>query len=118
MEHMKQRTSKITLSRQSDSLCEIVATCVKMFQFQASQKGLMLSWKTAPGVPEWALIDRNRVQQMLCKLVSNAIKFTEQGSVEVCMFLALQDLHLGRIVRSIRGIFFLTFLPLLYIPQK
>jgi signal transduction histidine kinase len=50
--------------------------------------GLVLSLQLDPGLPERILGDPHRLQQMLINLVNNAIRYTEQGRVDVRMFSA------------------------------
>lgn len=49
----------------------------------ARQKGVELSLEVAPATPAWLAGDPVRVRQIMLNLVSNALKFTEQGSVAV-----------------------------------
>ncbi len=47
----------------------------------ADQKGLELRLKTAPGTPESVVTDPQRLEQVIKNLLSNALKFTADGSV-------------------------------------
>ncbi|MBX9601473.1 MAG: response regulator [Bryobacteraceae bacterium] len=62
---------------------ELVEAVAKTFQVAASRKGVFLEWSVAPEVVDSLSGDALRVRQVLTNLVSNAIKFTEQGSVSI-----------------------------------
>src|SRR5690606_37111633 len=49
----------------------------------AQQKGLALRMHVEPDVPATVISDRVRVQQILHHLLTNALKFTEQGEVSI-----------------------------------
>lgn len=49
----------------------------------AQLKGLTLTLEVAPQTPQWLLGDPVRVRQILLNLVSNALKFTEAGRVDI-----------------------------------
>jgi signal transduction histidine kinase/CheY-like chemotaxis protein len=61
----------------------IVREVVTILEFAAVQKGLTLLARTSPGVPHRLLGDPIRLRQILLNLVSNAIKFTNEGSVTI-----------------------------------
>jgi signal transduction histidine kinase len=50
---------------------------------RATQKSLALRWVIAPGVPVKIVSDPRRLGQILAKLLDNAVRFTEQGGIEV-----------------------------------
>jgi signal transduction histidine kinase/HAMP domain-containing protein/CheY-like chemotaxis protein len=62
---------------------------------QAEEKGLRLTATLDPRVSSVLLTDAHRLQQILRNLVSNAVKFTDSGSVEVSIALAPESLHHG-----------------------
>ncbi|MFS0723809.1 response regulator [Paenibacillus sp. 1P07SE] len=47
------------------------------------QKGLQFETRLDPGLPDQVYTDSHRVKQILKNLLSNAFKFTQQGSVEL-----------------------------------
>jgi signal transduction histidine kinase/CheY-like chemotaxis protein/HPt (histidine-containing phosphotransfer) domain-containing protein len=56
---------------------------VEVLRPQADAKGLSLSLRFDAAVPAWAHVDAVRLRQIVSNLVSNAIKYTRAGEVEV-----------------------------------
>ncbi len=54
-----------------------------MFVFKAQEKGIKLSTTFAPGIPQNICLDELRFRQILTNLLSNSIKFTHTGFVEL-----------------------------------
>ena len=64
-------------------LRDTVTDAVEGFRAEADRRGLWLTLDLDPALPERVLGDALRVQQVLGNLLSNALKFTEQGGVRV-----------------------------------
>jgi signal transduction histidine kinase/CheY-like chemotaxis protein len=60
-----------------------LARVYKLFQPQANDKGLHISFEVHPDVPRYISCDPVRLHQCFSNLVSNAIKFTETGEIAV-----------------------------------
>jgi len=60
---------------------EVVAEAVRSVSVAADSKGLELSYRVAPDIPEKVLGDDGRLRQVLVNLMSNAVKFTTRGHV-------------------------------------
>ena len=71
----------------------VVEEAVALVRRQASDKKLLLSTDIADEVPPWALGDPTRLRQILINLLSNALKFTLQGSVTVRLRRIADRLH-------------------------
>jgi signal transduction histidine kinase len=63
---------------------QLVAEVVGMFRAQAQDKSLMLEFE-APTDPVFVDVDERNLRQILINLISNAVKFTEQGSIIVSL---------------------------------
>jgi signal transduction histidine kinase/DNA-binding response OmpR family regulator len=62
---------------------EIVSDAVATFREAAAQKAILLGVDIDPLAPEWEIGDSLRIQQVLVNLLSNALKFTAAGRVDV-----------------------------------
>jgi len=74
---------RLTLERAPFRFRDTVEDSVKLLAPRADQKGLDLSCRIAPEVPDALVGDGGRLRQILLNLVGNAIKFTDQGEVGV-----------------------------------
>ncbi len=77
------QAGKLTLSHEPFSPRHVVEQMQAKMQIFARNKGLNLATNVATDVPATLSGDPIRVQQILVNLVSNAIKFTQQGEVQV-----------------------------------
>lgn len=72
---------RIELETAVFDLRELVADAVDILADQAQSKGLELAYVIANDVPAMITGDQMRIRQVLVNLVSNAVKFTDSGSV-------------------------------------
>ena len=61
----------------------VVADVTSLFAPQAHRRDVEIGWWAEPDVPARIVGDEMRVRQVLSNLVSNAVKFTDRGAVQV-----------------------------------
>jgi PAS domain S-box-containing protein len=82
-------SGKLKIHREIVSLPTLLNEVHSLMAVQAKEKKLPLILQYEGAVPEKIETDRTRLRQILLNLVSNAVKFTEQGKVQiVARFLA------------------------------
>lgn len=74
---------KLVLHKQLFSPHEILDTIYRFFKHASESKGLDLKMEVEPGFPAYLIGDDVRIRQILFNLLGNAVKFTDQGSIEV-----------------------------------
>lgn len=74
--HMMLQTTVIGLRR-------FASSCLELIRPMAAAKQLVLSLAVASNVPADILADPTRVRQVLFNLLGNAVKFTDQGAIEL-----------------------------------
>jgi len=85
LDFSKIEAGKLELEIIETDLVELVGQAMDIIKFQAAQKGLELLLDVQPGLPRMAKVDPLRLKQILTNLLGNAVKFTEQGEVELCL---------------------------------
>lgn len=61
----------------------LIEGVVSLLNGPAQERGNRLSWHIDPAVPDWLESDEGRLRQIILNLVNNAIKFTENGKINI-----------------------------------
>ena len=88
LDFSKIEAGRVELEEAQFSIRDLFTGIGRMFETQATDKGLRLTVDVAPNVPDCVIGDGGRLRQVLTNLVGNAIKFTDSGSVAVNLVLA------------------------------
>jgi len=87
----KVETGKMEVERIRCSAVQVIADVASMMRVKASAKGIPLEVEYAGAIPETIHTDPTRLRQILINIVSNAVKFTDSGSVRVVVRLVRDD---------------------------
>lgn len=83
LDFSKLEAGKIRLEKIGVSLQQLATSCVGLMQSRAEEKSLSILLEMDEALPDAVLVDPTRLRQILLNLISNAIKFTDGGTVVV-----------------------------------
>ncbi|NCC12987.1 MAG: transporter substrate-binding domain-containing protein [Spirochaetia bacterium] len=83
LEFSRLSEDRIVLERVPFSLDDVLENCISIVSYLIRQKGLDFSINEEGPIPHHFLGDPTRIAQILINLLNNAVKFTEEGSVEL-----------------------------------
>jgi two-component system sensor histidine kinase/response regulator len=93
LDFSKMEAGKLELETIDFDFRPAVESVAELVAVQARRKGLELVCSIQPEIPRRLRGDPNRLQQVLANLVSNAVKFTEQGEVVLRAALEEESTH-------------------------
>lgn len=83
LDFSKIEAGKLVIRKTDFNLKELLEDIIKAHTIRAKEKDIELSYSYASNISDYLLGDPNRLQQILHNLISNAIKFTDNGEVSV-----------------------------------
>ncbi|BAU66029.1 two-component hybrid sensor and regulator [Stanieria sp. NIES-3757] len=81
------------LNESSFDLYNLLTEIEDLLKLKAQHKQLQFSFHRHSDVPQYIKTDRNKLRQVLINILGNAIKFTEQGRVQLKVWLKEQMLY-------------------------
>jgi PAS domain S-box-containing protein len=94
-------SGRLQLELKPYDLRQLVERTIGLLSHRAEQKGLVLSAHIGDHMPALIKGDAFRLQQVLLNLVSNALKFTSQGSVYITAFVVDKEPNCPRFRLSV-----------------
>ncbi|MCO4320126.1 response regulator [Aliidiomarina quisquiliarum] len=92
LDFSKIEANKLTIERIPFDLDEVLATIADMFAYKAYDKDLEFIINLPANIPTMLIGDPMRLSQVLINLVSNAVKFTDEGEINItCTLLEQTD---------------------------
>jgi signal transduction histidine kinase/DNA-binding response OmpR family regulator/HPt (histidine-containing phosphotransfer) domain-containing protein len=89
LDFSKIEAGKLTLEKSSFSLEKLLSKAINLSALKAHDKGLELILHVNKNIPTKLVGDSYRLQQILVNLISNAVKFTEIGTI--CIKLQIKE---------------------------
>lgn len=83
LDFSKIEANQIELEEIAFDVCDLVEDISRILAVRAHEKQLEMACRIAPEIDHYRLGDPTRLRQVLFNLLGNAIKFTDQGDVEL-----------------------------------
>jgi signal transduction histidine kinase/CheY-like chemotaxis protein len=83
LDHAKLEAGRMSIEEEDFNLRDLLNQTVRLWQREAREKGLRLRVEGAHGIPGHVRGDPIRLRQVLNNLLSNALKFTSDGSISL-----------------------------------
>ncbi len=98
LDYSKLEAGQMQLERVSFNVRQVADDVMSMLVSTAAQKKLWLDVQVTAETPQWIVGDPTRFRQVLLNLVTNALKFTEAGSVTIVVsYMAGEAPHVVRV---------------------
>jgi len=99
----KIEAGKLELNEVETDLIELLNQTREMLLFQAEKNKNTLTCNIPSNLPQFFIIDPIRVKQILTNLLSNSIKFTENGAIEIFLsFEKMSGTNIGKVTFYIK----------------
>jgi PAS domain S-box-containing protein len=83
LDFSKIESGRLELEQQPFDLAEAIESAMVLLIPKSTEKGLEMSYSIADNTPTRLIGDITRLRQVLVNLISNAVKFTKTGSIEI-----------------------------------
>jgi two-component system, sensor histidine kinase RetS len=86
LDHAKMEAGRLSVVEEPFDLATLLGDCIDLFKVSVEEKNLELVATIDPALPVHVIGDPTRLRQVISNLLRNAIKFTQNGEVEVSLF--------------------------------
>ncbi len=91
LDFSKIEAGKMELELIKTDMIELIGQTSDIIKYHVSQKGIEFLLNIQPEMPRFAIIDPQRLKQILINLLGNAVKFTEAGEIELMVSFIKKD---------------------------
>ena len=91
LDYSKIEAGKLEIESVSFNIFELVENSLVIFTSLAQKKELILSSDISSDIPITILGDPTRIRQIILNFVSNAVKFTDEGSIHIKVYIESED---------------------------
>ena len=83
LDYSKIESGKLELAKTRFDFRSTLEKIINIYDFRCKQKGIVFVFDIAEDTPRYIIGDEIRINQIIANLLTNAVKFTEKGSVRI-----------------------------------
>ncbi|MBP7613158.1 MAG: response regulator [Paludibacter sp.] len=102
LDFSKIEAGKLDLELVKTDMVQLMESATDIIKVHAANKKIELLLSIQPDMPRFALVDPIRLKQILVNLMSNAVKFTHDGEVELKLSFEKKDEKIGFFTLAVR----------------
>lgn len=104
LDFAKVEIGELSFASEPMDLHLLISQVVHSFKYQAEEKNIALTLHYDTNTPKFVMGDAKRIRQIMVNLINNALKFTDNGSIDVkvdyhhddqCFYIAVKDSGIG-----------------------
>jgi signal transduction histidine kinase/ActR/RegA family two-component response regulator/HAMP domain-containing protein len=85
LEFSKIEADRTVLNQEDFDLHRLLHSIEEVFRLKVQEKGLSMAFVLETDVPQYIHADQSKLRQILINLLGNAVKFTENGKITLCV---------------------------------
>ncbi|WP_053003567.1 response regulator [Sphingobacterium sp. Ag1] len=102
LDFSKIESGKMDLLIEKSDVYDMLSQVINVILYQSQKKNIELLLNVEPGLPKTLSVDEARLKQILINLLGNAVKFTEEGEIELKVEKLSMDDHTIALRFSVR----------------
>ncbi len=81
--HTELQSGQLKMKSESSQVSLAMGRLVDHYKVMSEERNLSFQYEVGSNVPGWIITDRHKLKVILTKLLDNAVKFTDQGEVQL-----------------------------------
>jgi len=87
LDYAKIKVNLLKVQNEKFDFKEFVFDAIKPYEFWAHEKNLVFVFTYDENIPKFLVGDKKKIHEIICQLLDNAIKFTDEGFIDFSVFL-------------------------------
>lgn len=101
LDYTKIEAGKLEIVKKEFEVTSLLKELIDVYNVQSSSKGLTFIYEIETDIPRRLIGDEMRIHQAYTNILSNAVKYTDEGTIRFCVHFQKLDAARGKLVCSV-----------------